>query len=276
MSTRRVLIPLDGSAIAEAILPVAKELAPEDVVLMRTTEPGGTAREEARAYLDAAAGRVGEWAKVTTVIGDGRPADAILAAASANGVNLVALTTAGRSGFDRLVMGSVAEKVIRAADLPVLVLRAEDAAPAPRGRLFDRVLLPHDGSVRAQRAAETLALLGAGATADVTLFGVVDAAEAPQPELRADAIERILESEAQALREELERARVRVRGLGLSARVEVVTGPVAERIVARAESMGATLVAMATHGRTGLLRWALGSVTELVLRASTVPLLISR
>ncbi|MCK6459306.1 MAG: universal stress protein [Planctomycetes bacterium] len=274
MQAPRVLVPLDGSTLAEAILPVVKDLAPAEVVLLRVARPGEG--PEPRAYLEGIAGRVGEWANARTVIGDGRPPDAILAVASAGGVDLVALTTAGRSGFDRLVMGSVAEKVIRASALPVLALRAQDDTPAPRGGLFERVLMPCDGSVRAWRAAETLALLRAGRPADVTLFGVVDAAEAPPPELRAHVIEELLERERRALREELERASVRARDLGFSARAEVAIGPVAERIVARAESMGASLVAMATHGRDGLVRWALGSVTELVLRASTAPLLISR
>jgi nucleotide-binding universal stress UspA family protein len=175
-------------------------------------------------------------------------------------------------------MGSVAERVIRAASLPVPALRAADDAPpvAPDG-LFDRVLVPYDGSERAWRAVATLGLLLADEDAHVTLFGVVDANEAPDdPQLRASQIELILGREAEALRDRLEQAASRARGLGLRAAVEVTIGPTAERIVARAESAGATLLAMTTHGRSGLLRWALGSVTELVLRAATVPLLICR
>jgi nucleotide-binding universal stress UspA family protein len=273
----RVLVPLDGSKLAEAILPVAIGLRPTEIVLVRVVASDAEGNE-ARAYVAECAGRLGASCPVSSVVRVGRPADLILESASSGGAGLIALTTAGRSGFERLVMGSVAEKIIRSASLPILALRAaEDAAPVAPDRLFDRVLVPYDGSERAWHAVATLGLLAAGEDAHATLYGVVSADEAPHdPQLRGSQIEQILTLEADALRAQLEQAASRVRGLGLRAAVDVAVGPVPERIVTRAESMGATLVAMSTHGRTGLMRWALGSVTELVLRAATMPLLICR
>jgi nucleotide-binding universal stress UspA family protein len=148
----RVLVPLDGSALAEAILPFAERVAgplDAEVILVRVVEPISPAeamasagvvtpdtylvREmEARRYLQDLAGRLSEKGlRVKTRVEVGRPSDEILAAAKSAGADLVAMTTHGRSGLGRVLFGSVAEAVLRGSPLPVLMVRMSEGAGGP-------------------------------------------------------------------------------------------------------------------------------------------------
>lgn len=140
---KRVLIPLDGSRLAEGILPFVLQIAaPLDlkVVLVFVAQPimphaveGTTyfavddvsARlNEARAYLTPVAADLRrQGVRVTTDARYGDPVTEIVAAARENGAGIIAMTTHGRGGFRRLLFGSVAEAVLRRADIPVLMMR---------------------------------------------------------------------------------------------------------------------------------------------------------
>ena len=143
---KRALIPLDGSRLAEGILPFILEIAgPLDleVVLVRVVQPvmpqaieGSTyftvddvaARlNEAREYLaPVAADLRRQGVRVTTDARYGEPVTEIVAAARETGAGIIAMTTHGRSGFGRLLFGSVAEAVLRQAEIPVLMMRLTD------------------------------------------------------------------------------------------------------------------------------------------------------
>jgi nucleotide-binding universal stress UspA family protein len=148
----RVLIPLDGSELAEAILPFAEHVAgplDAEVLLLQVVEPpspiaglgtGGIIgpdalflrQVEAKRYLDGLAARLqAKGLRVRTVLGLGTPASEIAATAKAERADLIAMTTHGRSGFKRAIFGSVAEEVLRSAAVPVLVIRKPAPVPAP-------------------------------------------------------------------------------------------------------------------------------------------------
>jgi len=138
---KRALIPLDGSAVAESILPFILEIAgPLDmqVTLVRVIVPsppvaieGAVAiddveklREEAETYLAAAASELrAKGLRVTTTVRRGEPVDEILTAASEADADLIAMTTHGRSGLSRLVFGSIAAAVLARAEVPVFMMR---------------------------------------------------------------------------------------------------------------------------------------------------------
>jgi nucleotide-binding universal stress UspA family protein len=146
---KRALVPLDGSLVAEAILPPFLQLAHPlgmDVALVRVVVPAaikpaatdevqampGNAAptiermlDEADRYLrSVAALPVFEGLKVMTTMRTGEPPDEILASAREIGADVLAMTTHGRTGLKRLLFGSVAEAVLRMADIPVFMLRA--------------------------------------------------------------------------------------------------------------------------------------------------------
>lgn len=148
----RVLVPLDGSELAETILPFAERIAGPlgaEVVLLTVVEPlsaitglatGGVDRPdalflrqlEARTHLTETAKPLeARGLRVRTLLGLGVPAVEIVESARAVGADLIAMTTHGRSGLRRAVFGSVAEEVLRAASVPVLMIRMPAPAPAP-------------------------------------------------------------------------------------------------------------------------------------------------
>jgi nucleotide-binding universal stress UspA family protein len=140
MKAKRVLVPLDGSRLAEAALPFAVDLARDadaSLVLLRvveaaTSEPSSVrldATREAERYLDDVAGRAhAEGARqVIRSLWGGSPGHAIVAAAEHHGVDIIVMTTHGRTGLQRECFGSVAESVLRGASRPVLVVRSDHA-----------------------------------------------------------------------------------------------------------------------------------------------------
>ncbi len=136
---RKILVPLDGSALAEAVLPQVTELAKDlgaELLLLRAamahvfpgvdpTEEEVRVVREAEEYVEALADKLAEkGARIRTAVRYGTAAAEIIAHIAANEVDLVAMSTHGRSGLSRLVMGSVAEEVVRNAGVPVLLSRA--------------------------------------------------------------------------------------------------------------------------------------------------------
>lgn len=147
----KILVPLDGSETAETVIKFIEELSspPAEVVLLRVTEPvehdilAETGRLipiwEQRVSLETNLGhylrRTGEalrrrGIKVTTEVRFGKPVKEIQTAASAHHVDLVAMTSHGRKGLDRLIHGSVSSSVLRESSVPVLVLNASKAVSA--------------------------------------------------------------------------------------------------------------------------------------------------
>jgi nucleotide-binding universal stress UspA family protein len=140
---RRILVPLDGSALAEAVLPQATELARlhgAEVVLLRVESAPdyavAQAAEEAQHYLKGVAASLrGARVRVSTmVVLSGDAAGEILVQAELTAADLILMSTHGRSGVGRWMLGSVAEKVLRAAVTPVLLVRVPSPKLSPSGR----------------------------------------------------------------------------------------------------------------------------------------------
>lgn len=147
MKFEKILVPLDGSALAELALPTAAQLAKEQrgtVVLMRAAEAPWLSGEgvveaqvaivrEAEEYLGALADRLraAEGHEVDTSVWYGAPAASIIDAAKSQHADLIVMTSHGRSGLGRLILGSVAESVLRGTTTPILLVRATNAAVIP-------------------------------------------------------------------------------------------------------------------------------------------------
>lgn len=268
-----VLIPLDGSALAEAVVPVVVSLQPKQLTLLHVQEELETRAAAEAMFASARQHAALPAERCQALIRPGRPADAILAAAQEVGATLIALSTHGRTGFNRLVLGSVAEEVMRAATAPVLLVRA---GATPAQPVFHRPLVGYDGSERAWRAVEALALLGCGRLGQVDLLGVHDVVPLRPGEAPDAAMERIIGMQREALLLQVQRAGERAQHLGLNVSTSVREGRPSTVLMETAEENGNTAVVVATHGRTVLTRWIFGSVAEELLHASPVPLLVAR
>jgi nucleotide-binding universal stress UspA family protein len=296
----RILVPLDGSARAEQILvQVARLLRREDaeVVLLGVAELPATLavdahgplldsrRAEMSTYLAATTAALErQGVRVRALSREGIAASEILQAAEEEKATLIAISTHGRSGVSRWLFGSVAEKVIRGAQVPVLLTRSFPKGPqglplpAGPGELpFKRLLVPVDGSDTALQALPA-------AAAFAKLFGseidVLCVEEPPLPALGVELppISRTPPGPGKETVAAAERAAERLRSYGVPAapRVSLCLGDPSALILQAAEERKSDLIVMATHGRRGVKRWALGSVTERVLRHGTLPMLIVR
>lgn len=268
----KILVALDGSELAERILPALEPLLlrPTSELLLVRVVRGGAAHDEseheaALAYvrrMEVQLGAQGFRVGSNLLVGDD-PATEIVTFAAKAGASLICISTHGRTGLRRVVLGSIAERVIRAADRPVLLVNPwVPNATVP----FRRVVVPLDGSERAERALPIAAELTRHFGSELILvhveeLGALDPIVAVAEEHRRTVL--MFERAKRALDD-------------ASARTVVRMGRPAEETLAAIRDESPNLVLMTTHGHTGLARVALGSVTEAVLRRAPCPVLVIR
>lgn len=208
--------------------------------------------------------------RVETAVLEGDPAATIVEDAGAFDADLIVMGTHGRTGVRRYVVGSVTERVVRLADAPVLTARA-GIESGPAGDCDD-VLIPTDGSEYAGVAVDHGIAIAERFDACVHAVSIVDVGDlAARVEYTppTDALERIREQRTDATAAIADRARE----AGLDARTDVREGFPASDLLEYADEAGIDLLAMGTHGRTGLNRFLLGSTTERVIRHADAPVL---
>jgi nucleotide-binding universal stress UspA family protein len=283
------LVPLDGSATAECVLPwagvLARALGLRLVLLQLVPEawPGGDARavaalRPAQHYLTGVAASLPADVAVET---RAQPVGADVAAgvigmADTEGAALILLASHGRSGLRRWVLGSVAEAVVRTARQPVLVVHAQPEGPPRDPPAVRRILLPLDGSVRAEAALPLAVQLAQAWHATLDLLEAVPwswALLSASPEVVIPVgIDEQMEQDAAAY---LQRTQAGLPS-GVAGEHHIIRHDPRLAILDHLAETGADLVVMSTHGRSGLARFALGSVAETVLRGSTRPVLLVR
>lgn len=235
--------------------------------------------------------------QVETEVIVGPAATTILSVAQAERFDLIVLCSHRYSGMRRWLLGSVAEHVARSAPVPVLLLREGGptlVGPPPHAEGPLRALIPLDGSARAEtaiapatRLIAALSTPGPAALHLTQVIGQLEPSESGQRKWAAQMREakRYLSTTVQRLREEFVEGSLATSKLAITWSVicddDIATGilRVAETGEATEEVGGSgnsDVIAMATHGYSGIRRWAMGSITERVLHASRLPLLIVR
>jgi nucleotide-binding universal stress UspA family protein len=310
---KTILVPLDGSALAEQALVYARMLAPlmsarvrllhvvtevdarsplaydistlyslNDVITAqqeRHQQSWQAMREHAEGYLASQALRLrDEGLDVDIDVHFGSSPEVITEVAETRQVALIVMATHGYGGLRRWALGSVTDRVVQSSPSPVFVVRgAEVATEAPK---LEHILVPLDGSPFARQALPLASELATCAHADITLLeSIVPLVEgnATRPidryltEVEDNVDTRHAEAEA-----DLATQAQALCTADLAVHSVVVTGHPAEVIVDEAAKQHANLIVMATHGRGGIRRWALGSVADKVLHATTTPLVLVR
>jgi nucleotide-binding universal stress UspA family protein len=305
---RTILVPVDGTDLGEHALPYATALARPvagHVILLRA-EPliwqaryppddpsaavGDASSQEwlipvnpgARDTLEAAAARVqanGVSAEVDFqryLRGEAHTADAILEAVQERQADLIVVATHGRSGFARWYYGSVADHIVRGADIPVMLVPAAIEPHWPEDRP-PRILVTLDGSQLAEGILDPVGRLAQPLNAELRLVRVVDRLQLGATHASSPLTAQPLAAEGLAeARRYLSDVARRIRRVGMTVTTRAVFGAPSTTIATVAEEEGVDLIAMATHGHGGLRRLALGSVTDSTLQETTVPLLLVR
>ncbi|WP_137289160.1 universal stress protein [Natronorubrum halophilum] len=269
----RILVPTDGSGPANAALEYAGDIAAVEQVtvhVLYVTEPGTDPADAADQLAD---GRdwVGESeTSVVDGIETGEPAEAILEYAATHDVDAIVMGTRGRSGVGRLLLGSVTETVVRDADVPVLVVRG--AAGVRRPYPLETIVIPTDGSTYADAALERALMVARHHDATVHVLSVVDVTPAGIEEHNDLTIDRL----QQYARRVVDEGVAAAENAGVNAESAIRHGSTHRMIRTYVDDADADLLVMGTHGRSGLDRLLLGSVTERVLRTATTPVLTVR
>lgn len=298
----KIMVPLDGSELAERALPLATTLAKQGggtLLLLRVPVfdlqdsllPVVTEHYDARwreytledamraagAYLDRLAASLRERGIVVqTRVAEGDPAGIIIDMAQTEKVDLIVMSPRGITGLTRWVFGSVTERVLRQAHCPILVSRA--AAD------IQRVFITLDGSSLAEQAITPGLALADSLHSPITCLRVEppvahNILEEMVIELAlADdaAVEQLTDVALANAALYLNNVVKRYQQPGRTLEKSLLLGAAAERILDAAEQIPDSLIVMASHGRTGVQRWVYGSVTEKVMRSTVASLLIIR
>lgn len=296
---RHLLVPLDGSRLAESALPAVLTLAKRlgaQITLLHVVERAApatvhgdrhlTGREEAASYLAGVVSWLAErgvGAEVRVEPDGGDVAERIASRAAEDGADLVVLCTHGRGGLRGLVFGRVAQQVLQRGHVPVLLVQ-----PTPAGReqpfTCRRILVPLDGSTTAEAALPAASSLAAACGAELLLAMVVPTVESVSGEraaaarLMPTAAAAVLDAEAAEAVAYLQSVASMPIAVGTAGRpaTAVERGEPVRTLLDLASRREIDLIVMATHGRSGVgAVWA-GSVAARIVAHSTRPVLLVR
>ena len=306
---KNMLVPVDGSTLAESAFAYARELAGRlgaNVTVLHVVDPmeshslpmhqayASHSAEVVRRRVSELQKKLGrrpaaEGPQVCGEVAIGRAPEEILRYAREKGIDLMVMSTHGRTGLRRWVLGSVADEVLRQSTVPVLLVRPETADKDKLEKWTDiTVVVPLDGSPLAESVLPHVQALGQQAgkeTLKVVLVMVCEPPPTPPvagPEIPFDWQAIMDENWAACRRTTMQylagvENHLKQSGLQVhSEAIEQTKASVADEIVDYAGKIPFSLIVMATHGRTGVGRWAYGSVAQKVLTASSSPILMVR
>ena len=267
-----IVVPLDGSVFAErAVRPACSIAARLDRARVLLVSCAPEDIEAARHQLDDRASMFGDVVDIDTRIVDASdPAEVLLAIAAAEPDAMLCMSTRGKGGLRATVLGSVSTQVVCRSTQPLVLVGPgcrTTLLPAERGRL----LVCSDGSALSDSIIPTVATWSDRLRLEPWLAEVVGPDENVEPPGESPR-----NREVEAANERLDVLATRLHTPNSLARVKVLHGGPGRTIPWFAERLPAALIALATHGRSGLTRIAMGSVATEVVRHAPCPVLITR
>ena len=295
---RSVMLPLDGSRFSEQALPLASKLAGACGASLRIvhvhqphTEPDwdlvtpfryeGVVEAEREWEHDAVkleqrylSQHVGAECKVL----EGEVVPTLEQEIEASNPDLIVMATHGRGGLSRAWLGSVADTLIRDIHKPILLIRAEEKQTTEPATLQTaHVLVPLDGSPLAESVIKHALAIAEQHTTRITLLRIVSPAYVTTEFNGIVQSDSLLRERVDAAHEYLNRVATQLGVEGYLIETDVVVATsAATAILDYAERNDTNVICMATHGRSGVKRLLLGSVTDKVVRASDRPVLLYR
>ena len=283
----KILVPLDGSKQAEAVLPYTKFLAsglqlPVELLHVNDPETAAPAIHPSRGadYLKQVASACLGSLSLECCVKNGAAAEIILDTACADSGTLLAMATHGQSGGQRWVLGRVAQKMLQASKNPLILIRPNDESLTPGEACLSRLIVPLDGSRLAEQIFPHIVYLGTKLRLPAVLIRTYAlptasyffAAHVSPPEMAA-----LAEKMKQEIGDYLQTKVKELCAQGLAkVSTVLVEGSGPAEIIDLARKTSGNMVAMSTHGRSGMGRWVLGSVTDRVVSNCGAPVLVIR
>ncbi|WP_420645262.1 universal stress protein [Candidatus Leptofilum sp.] len=257
---QHILVPLDGSPLAETAVPVATHMAKQfDIPLTLFSVTDRSAQSEQKAYLDELAAQWQDRMKaVQTAVQTGPVAKTIEQTAVAHNVNLIVMSTRGHSGMRRLLLGSVAGQLVQQVTLPVLLLPPvlETAVPTQ----FRKILITLDGSKYAERVLPYTLPIARKFGSELLLLTVP---QRNSEETLGLKMQQYLDSVAKFCNNE-----------GILAKVCLTGDDPAKTAIQISQDANIDLIMLATHGRGSWQRMLLGSVADEIVRNANCPVFL--
>jgi nucleotide-binding universal stress UspA family protein len=291
----KILVPLDGSELAEVSLPYAEEIAARlgseiTLIYLSRSEKDPSYRMHQvylEKVLDSTTNEIqkllkkpSEEAKIESAVLVGHPAEEIVKHADKEDMGLIVIATHGRSGIKQWAMGSVASKIITATRRPIMLIRAKEASPDIRDKgAINKILLPLDGSTESETIVPHAQQIASSFNSEVVLFQTISLA---YPTYTADAFAYVTYSDQQmdamkaSALDYLEKIGSSLKEKGIEVKSDVRFGSAADEIINYADEIDTDLIAMTTHGRSGIGRWLFGSTTVRVMKGGNANLLLVR
>ncbi len=208
----------------------------------------------------------------------GGPPETILDYSRDHHMNLIIMATHGISGLRRWWLGSVFEKVVSRATMPVLGIHSKQVREMDRDSkaVFKRILTPLDGSETGGAAMHDAEALALKSGASIVLVHVLPAPHAIEARWLGPEFSEFVKAMHDAGQKYLDKVEARLSSRGIDVKVRIVSGDPAGKIIEVAREEKADLIAMSTHGRSGIARWVLGSVADKILHESKIPMWLVR
>jgi nucleotide-binding universal stress UspA family protein len=304
---KKILVPLDGSELAERAIPYAEDLASHfgsEISLINVRTPSeDPEKPEFKAYISKMAATIeqdvkkypalppGEQVKVKSTItrtsgGLTHAAEEILEFAGKEKTELIVMATHGRTGIRRWVLGDTANKVASALNCPVLLIRAN--AEAPKKIHLNKILAPLDGSKESEAVLPYVESLAARVKSGINLLYVTEllyhvvVSPSTAGYYGGEGIVRVPynDEEMKPMKDAAEKyikgVSDKLNGKGIKTSYEVRVGSAGVEIIEVEEKMHPDMVVMSTHGHSGFGRFDHGSITDKVLHGGITPLLLVR
>ena len=299
--SRPILVPLDGTDVSEGILPYVCQIArsaslplilhgvvdpeaieypasaAEHAIYKDQVEDGALAHAASR--LRTIAERLddeGVKAKIKTTLG--KPADQILRVAAEEGCGLIAMSTHGKNAISRAILGSVTDSLVHTSTVPVLAIAPEKAGAYQErnGVPLERIILPLDGSPLAEQAVPHAETLAKALSLEIILVRAVNFVYPAYSYPIYAQLDSLTEDRVEEAGEYLGGVCRDLKSRGLTVRTTVLRGTPGPALLDFARRTPNNLIAMTTHGRSGMSRMLMGSVTDALIRASDDPVLVIR
>ena len=296
-TSKKILIPLDGSDLAKSAVPLAQALAGADgsMLLLQVVSPSDPIRDNLGVAL-VSEEMAGQWhveevqkeldefaeslrsrmhssvtVKTTIIVGD--PATEILDAAQREQIGMIVMTSHARGALGRVAFGSVADRVARTAEIPVVIVRPSDEIETlGKPAQLRRIILPLDGSALADSAIPFVKDVAARLGLPVSLVHVIDTVSPYVASAAMPVPQSALDDWWNESRDMLEPAAKVFDDAGVTSKIQVLQGAPFAAISNFATP--SDLIVMTSHGRTGFTRWLLGSVAEKLVRSAPAPVCI--
>ncbi len=283
---KRILVPLDGSGLAERALPYAEGVAirlHSEVILLTVCALGGWLERPMKAYLEKRAGELSSLGiKASPLVVQGNAADEILDFAEKNDIDLIIISAYGHTGPGIWPLGSITSKILQKSCIPLLLIRSRELEAVLREKELRKILVPLDGSQFAESIVPYVEDLTEGIDNEVILIRVTEQAQIPdvvrytagfdgkkyEEEITAKA-----EKKAKSYLSKKESA---LRNKGVKVSSASLLGMPAQTILQYAEDNSVSLIALSTHGFSGITKWAYGSVASKIIESSSKPVLLVR